>query len=176
MSQKHLEIFYANSLFSIPNSKIMKKIYLPNINTTKTLAGQMAKKLKGGEVLALSGPLGSGKTTFVQFLAKALGVKQAVRSPSFIVLQVFKINSKRITHNAKLLCHVDCYRLKDTKELNTLGLHDYLGKPNVITVIEWAEKIKKIFPPKTIWLKFKYAKHGRMALIRASNRHGIDFF
>src|SRR3989338_7370822 len=135
MSQKHLEIFYANSLFSIPNSKIMKKIYLPNINTTKTLAGQMAKKLKGGEVLALSGPLGSGKTTFVQFLAKALGIKQAVRSPSFIVLQIFKLQATSYKLEARTLCHVDCYRLKDAKELDALGLHDYLGKPNVITVI-----------------------------------------
>src|SRR3989338_6736434 len=161
MSQKHLEIFYANSLFSIPNSKIMKKIYLPNINTTKTLAGQIARDLKGGEVLAFSGPLGSGKTTFVQFLAKALGVKQAVRSPSFIVLQIFKLQATSYKLQATILCHIDCYRLKDTKELNTLGLHDYLGKPNVITVIEWAEKIKSILPRKTTWLKFQYTKGGR---------------
>ena len=146
----------------------MKKIYLPNIDATNTLAKQIAKNLNGGEVIGLSGPLGSGKTTFVQFLAKALGVKRTVKSPTFILLQAYKIreehrtrNTERGTQNEELLCHIDCYRLKNADELNALGLHDYLGKPNVITVIEWAEKIKSILPPKTICLNFQYTKGGR---------------
>jgi len=144
----------------------MKKcIILKNLADTRNLAIDIAKKLKGGEVLALSGPLGSGKTTFVQFLAKALGIKRTVKSPTFVLLQTYKINSKRITQNAKLFCHMDAYRLKGDEELGALGLHDYLGKPKVITVIEWAEKIKKALPPKTIWLKFQYAPRGRTITI-----------
>ena len=139
----------------------MKKIILKNLADTRKLAKDTAKKLKGGEVIALSGPLGSGKTTFVQFLAKALGVKQAVRSPSFIILQIFNLQATSYKLKPKLLCHVDCYRLKNADELAALGLLDYLGKPSVITVIEWAEKIKKVLPSKTIWLRFQYSKSGR---------------
>lgn len=163
----------------------MKQINLKTIQDTNELAAVVVARLRGGEVLALSGPLGSGKTTFVQFLAKALGVKRTVKSPSFVLLQTYKINLERRTHptsprttglrgarNAELLCHVDCYRLKSAKELDALGLHDYLGKPNIITVIEWAEKIKKALPPKTIWLKFKYTKTGRDVKIFLPHRAG----
>ena len=79
----------------------MKKIYLPNIDATNRLAKQIAKNLNGGEVIGLSGPLGSGKTTFVQFLAKALGVKRTVKSPTFILLQAYKIREEHRTRNTE---------------------------------------------------------------------------
>ena len=120
----------------------MKRFILKNLADTDKLARNVAKTLRGGGVIALSGPLGSGKTTFVQFLAKALGVKRTVKSPTFVLLQTYKIseehrtrNTERGTQKAKLLCHVDCYRLNNANELYALGLHDYLGKTNVITII-----------------------------------------
>lgn len=153
----------------------MKTLKLPTIQTTAELARQIAQTLNGGEILALSGPLGSGKTTFVQYLARELDAREQIKSPSFIVLQTFNIKSKFKRQKAKvqgkskklILCHVDAYRIKDKQELDALGLYDYLSRPDVITVIEWAEKIKKALPPKTIWLKFKYAKDGRSVLLHA---------
>lgn len=111
----------------------------------------MAKSLKGGEILALSGDLGGGKTTFVKGLAKGLGIRALVTSPSFVIVKEYKGRGL-----SKSLVHVDLYRLKGPEEIESLGLSDYLGKPDKISVIEWAEKIKEILPKKTIWLEFEF--------------------
>ena len=147
-----------------PQIKI-QKFRLSSLDDTQKLAQKIAKTLKGGEVLALTGPLGSGKTTFVQYLARALGVTKNVRSPSFIILQTFTIKSKFKRQKAKVqikskklqrttltLCHVDAYRLNDLSEIEALGLYDYLGKPDTVTVIEWAEKIRSVLPRHALWI------------------------
>lgn len=165
------------------NSKVKfktQKFYLRSLADTQQLAARIAAKLHSGEVLALTGPLGSGKTTFVQYLAKALGVKRSVRSPSFIVLQTFTINSKFKMQNSKvklktqklrdaplLLCHIDAYRLKSVAELEAIGLYDYLGRPGVITVIEWAEKIRSVLPTNVWQFIFNYQKGNRRVEIRS---------
>lgn len=136
----------------------MKKISLKSLADTQQLAQQLAATLRGGEVLALSGQLGAGKTTFTQALAKALGVKQTVKSPTFTILQTY--SAGRLT-----LCHVDAYRLKSINELEAIGLTDYLGQVNTITIIEWAEKIKKAIPRNATWLKFTLNKDSRTVLI-----------
>lgn len=147
-----------------------KKLPLLTLADTERLAWEIAATLRGAEVIALSGSLGAGKTTFTQALGRALGIKKEVKSPTFVVMHVHKINAKRITHNAKLktkfLCHVDAYRIEELSELETIGLQDYLGNPEVITVIEWAEKIKKILPKETLWLTFAYAKQGRSVTVK----------
>lgn len=111
---------------------------------------KIAADLKGGEVLALSGNLGSGKTTFVQGLAKGLGLKQRIISPTFILIRRYDLKNK-------YLYHVDLYRFeKDTvKEVKNLGIEDMWVSPNCITVIEWAEKIKDIIPKKATWVYFE---------------------
>jgi tRNA threonylcarbamoyladenosine biosynthesis protein TsaE len=117
---------------------------------TKKLASNFAKKLKGGEIIALFGDLGSGKTTFVQGLAKGLGVKERITSPTFVILNL---------HKAKKgleLAHFDLYRLNNEADLEGIGATDYLGKKNIISVIEWAEKAKKILPAGTIWITFEH--------------------
>ena len=147
-----------------PQIKI-QKFRLSSLDDTQKLAQKIAKTLKGGEVLALTGPLGSGKTTFVQYLARALGVTKNVRSPSFIILQTFTIKSKFKRQKAKVqikskklqrttltLCHVDAYRLNDLSEIEALGLYDYLGKPDTVTVIEWAEKMHSVLPRHALWI------------------------
>lgn len=117
---------------------------------TKRLAENFAKKLKGGEIIALFGDLGSGKTTFTQGLAKGLGIKEKVTSPTFVILNL---------HKAKKgleLAHFDLYRLNNEVDLEGIGAADYLGKKNIISVIEWSERAKKLLPKKTIWIKFKH--------------------
>ena len=76
-------------------------------NKTQELAVNFAKKLKGGEVLGLKGDLGSGKTTFVQGLAKGLGVKESVTSPTFVILNLHQAGKGRT------LAHFDLYRLNN---------------------------------------------------------------
>lgn len=113
----------------------------------------LAKKLKGGEILALEGDLGGGKTTFTKGLARALGLKKLITSPSFLVIKIYNIKKGRI----KKFCHIDVYRLKNGREIQGIGLSDYLNKKDTITVIEWADKIKNILKVfKIIKVLFKF--------------------
>ena len=129
-----------------------KTISLRTLNDTATLAGKIAATLKGGETIALVGELGAGKTTFTQLLAESLDVQQIVKSPSFTILQTYNasLKGRRIT-----LCHVDAYRLHDIDELEALGFYDYTTDPNTVTVIEWADRIKKALPRDSTWIEFK---------------------
>ncbi len=129
----------------------------PVLNTTLTeaegLAKKLAKNLKGGEILALIGPLGSGKTTFTKALAKELKIRAVVSSPTFVIMNQYQgILNKKVAY----LLHLDLYRTTSLKEVRALGLMESLGRQDTITVIEWADKIKKILPPNTIIIKFKH--------------------
>lgn len=117
------------------------------------LAKLVARQLKGGEIFALVGQLGSGKTTFVKAVGKALKIRDKITSPTFILLQGYetKLKNKKI-----LLFHLDLYRTKNYKEVKALGLNEFWGKPNTITFIEWADKIKKHLPKKTMTINFRH--------------------
>lgn len=117
-----------------------------------TLAQELAKDLIGGEVLGLVGDLGSGKTVFVQGLAKALGVKEAVSSPTFVLMKSYA------TKKGKYLIHVDAYRLTASDQLADIGLAEYFGRPDSIVVIEWADQVADFLPPGSMIIKFKEGK------------------
>jgi len=109
---------------------------------TKTVAALFAKKLKGGEIIALAGPLGAGKTVFVKGLARGLGIpEREVRSPSFVIL----IEHRR---GRLPLFHFDFYRFKKGAEIETVPFEDCLKAKGVI-VIEWPERIAEYLPPET---------------------------
>lgn len=113
---------------------------------TYELGKKFAATLKGGEIIGLIGDLGAGKTIFVKGLAKGLGVKRTVTSPTFVLMKVYKINKQKI----KNLVHIDAYRLNSMDDLIGIGVEEYLSKQDSIVIIEWADKIK--FSPK---YKFK---------------------
>lgn len=115
----------------------------------------LAKKLKGGEVIGLSGDLGGGKTTFVKGLAQGLGIKETITSPTFVLLKEYKLRPKGHLRGG-LLVHMDAYRVESENDLKSIGIEDYLVRSNVILVIEWAEKIKKYLPKNTIYIKFEF--------------------
>lgn len=119
-----------------------------SVAETEQLASQLASKLKGGEVLALLGDLGAGKTTFVRGLAKALGVsaKEYVRSPTFTLMNVYQ--------GRLPLYHFDFYRLNELGSFEQLGFEEYFTA-NGVCVIEWAEKFPDILPPTHFKLHFK---------------------
>lgn len=118
------------------------KIISQNIDDTQNLAKQIAQTLKGGEIIGLKGDLGAGKTAFVQGLAKALGVKEKVNSPTFILMKLYPV--KLTNCPIKLLVHVDAYRLNDYDELKNIGLEEYLNRPDTAVAIEWVEKVSQI--------------------------------
>ncbi len=104
--------------------------YLVNsVEETYEVAHKIADSLKGGEIILLNGNLGAGKTTFTKGLAKALGVKDTVTSPTFTFMKEY--NEGRIP-----LYHFDMYRVESEEELYELGLNDYLYMQGVC-VIEW---------------------------------------
>lgn len=95
---------------------------------TFAFAKRVADKLKGGEIILLNGDLGAGKTTFTKGLARALGVKETVTSPTFTYVKEY---NGRLT-----LYHFDMYRVSDADEVYELGLEEYFYKGGVV-VVEW---------------------------------------
>jgi tRNA threonylcarbamoyladenosine biosynthesis protein TsaE len=125
----------------------MEKIITKNFQETADLGFKIGQTCLGGEVFALHGNLGAGKTTFLQGLAKGLGVKNQVNSPTFNILKLYKTKSKSIV---KEFCHIDAYRLASGKDLLDLGVNEFLESRNTVTAIEWVEKVESILPKKII--------------------------
>ncbi|MCX8015972.1 MAG: tRNA (adenosine(37)-N6)-threonylcarbamoyltransferase complex ATPase subunit type 1 TsaE [Patescibacteria group bacterium] len=136
--------------------KVVLKSYSPQ--ETKKIANVLVKtflaqkKFAPPHIFALSGNLGVGKTNFVQGVAKALKIKQPILSPTFVIIKDFKINKRCFF---KKLYHIDCYRLEKISEIKNLGINDVFSNPTNLIFIEWPEKIKKIIPRETVWIKFK---------------------
>lgn len=132
------------------------EIVTKSAEETKKIATNLAEEtkeqplLKYAFIIALEGNLGSGKTTFIQGLAKGLKIKENVLSPTFLILKEFPILFKKY----KSFYHIDAYRLKHPKELLELGFNDLIKDPENIIVIEWADKIKKILPKYILKIKF----------------------
>jgi len=95
-------------------------------------------------VFGFVGNLGAGKTTFIQSFAKGLGVKGRLTSPTFVLMKKYGN-----------LYHLDCYRIKSHKDIMALDFQEVVSNFKNVILIEWAEKIKKILPKDTVWIKFK---------------------
>ena len=115
------------------------------------------RRPKGAVVLALTGELGSGKTTFAQGLAKGLGIKGRIISPTFILMRKYVLGFKNHESRFENFYHVDMYRFEDNieAEAKNLGIEEVWDNPRNIVVIEWAEKIKDLVPKKAIWVEFE---------------------
>ena len=150
----------------------MQKTLL-NLNDTKVFAKSFSNKLKanknGATVVGLVGDLGSGKTTFVKALARALGIRGRVSSPTFIIIKRFGLSAKT---GFKNLYHLDCYRVS-SKELVKLGFKEALKDKENLMVIEWADRIKSIMPKNSIWMKFSHPKYGRGRILEINQKLNI---
>lgn len=113
--------------------------------------GQSLRKGHPGRILALSGNLGSGKTTFVQGLAAGLGVRRPIKSPTFVIFMAYPIPKSQLT-----FYHFDLYRLNSLAELIELGFTEIINNKNHITAIEWPKKAKTILPKNTKWIHFHH--------------------
>lgn len=112
---------------------------------TKALGCRLAPALEAGDVLALCGDLGSGKTTFVQGLAKGLKVAEAVTSPSFVLVREYP--------GRLPVYHLDLFRLDRVDDLETIGYDEYVAGQGV-TLIEWAQKMRGAMPRDYVELAF----------------------
>jgi len=160
---------------------------------TKKIARILAREIsapdrvgtRGAHVLALSGELGAGKTTFAQGFAQALGVAERVLSPTFVLMKIYglpkkiKDKSKKIKNRRwifKHLIHIDCYRLASPKDLLHLGFKAILKDKDAIILIEWPERIKKILPPDALWLQFIHgARQNERRIKMSGSRGGVSW-
>jgi|SRR3989344_4161614 len=132
---------------------------------TRALGENFGKRLQGGEVLALSGNLGGGKTVFTRGLAVGLRIKKNVTSPTFAVLHPYPKAGPR---KNLTLYHFDLYRLKSPSELVGLGWTEVLADQHGIVVVEWPEKAKKLLPKKALRIKFTLSKQPNERIVEIS--------
>ncbi|MDD5291513.1 MAG: tRNA (adenosine(37)-N6)-threonylcarbamoyltransferase complex ATPase subunit type 1 TsaE [Patescibacteria group bacterium] len=118
---------------------------------TLALAKKYAKTLRGGTILGLIGNLGAGKTVFIKGLASGLGLKKNITSPTFVIMKVYPVKKGKV----KNFVHIDAYRIKEGRDLIAIGAQEYLNWPDTLTVIEWADRIKKVLPEKIRFIKIK---------------------
>ena len=113
---------------------------------TQALAERLAKLLRPGDVLAYTGPMGAGKTTFTVGLARGLGSSDWVSSPTFALVQEYR--------GPVPLCHFDFYRITGVDDLYATGFFDYLDGTRVLAV-EWSERIPDALPEGAIRIRFE---------------------
>ena len=136
----------------------MKEIITKTAQETKKIGRDLAGKIAKSQskdsqalVIGLEGELGSGKTAFVQGLAQGLGIKEAITSPTFVILKMVELKKG----NWSYFYHIDCYRINKPGDLLDLDFKEIINQPNIV-VVEWAERIKEILPKNTLWIRFEY--------------------
>ena len=140
---------------------------------TQKIATDLAHKIiktEKGAVIALEGELGAGKTTFIQGFAKALGVKEKVKSPTFVLMKKYIVpqNTKRKIQNT-FLYHLDCYRVVNEKDLKIPEIGEILGETRNIVFVEWAERVSKIIPKKHITVHVDHISENERKIIITDN-------
>jgi tRNA threonylcarbamoyladenosine biosynthesis protein TsaE len=131
---------------------------------TQALGAALGAAVQAGQVIALRGDLGAGKTTFVQGLARGLGVHSRVASPTFVL-----VNEYRAAGRGRLF-HVDTYRLGASidAEAATMGLEELLEDTEAVTAIEWADRVAALLPPDHLLVELEYGAQLDVRVIRIS--------
>ena len=109
---------------------------------SERLVSTLHPDIAGATIVTLSGDLGAGKTTFVKGIAKALGIKEHVTSPTFVIMKIYGLSEQKF----KRLVHIDAYRLKGLHHLKVLGWKDLIEDLGNLICIEWPEKIEEAIP------------------------------
>lgn len=156
MKRSHLSTSAAETkrIGRIAAEELLKSALAKPRSRASTLPGRRAA------VFALIGELGSGKTTFLQGFGKGLGIKRTLPSPTFLLARAYPVRRKFT------LYHIDCYRIKSSRDILDLGFRDWISHPDHIVVIEWADRIRRMLPKNSAWIIFS---HGRK-----KNERSID--
>jgi len=131
-----------------------KQVITTSSQETFIIGKKIGKSCIGSEVILLLGDLGAGKTVLAQGIASGLGCKDKVNSPTFNILKIYDIKSEK-PQKIRIFCHVDAYRLNTGKDLLSLGIEEFMDSPDTVTVIEWAEKVKSVWPHDSIKIQMR---------------------
>ena len=138
---------------------------------TRRIAGEVLRECGKGRplILALVGELGSGKTTFIQGLAGALGIREKVQSPTFVLMKRYRLSGR--VRSFRHLVHIDAYRLRRPAEAERLGFKQLLRDREAVVVIEWADRVRELVPPGAIWVSFRHGEqpHRRVIELKAQS-------
>ena len=137
-----------------------------SISDTYQLAKRFTQNISNGNIIALIGDLGTGKTTFTQGVAEALGIKENVGSPTFKLVSEYKGEDS-------WLYHIDAYRLNGSNDFLNIGGEEYLNTEKGITIIEWADIISDLLDDSVIHIHFSRLKNNSDS--RQINISGIQF-
>ena len=131
-----------------------------NLEETKEKAIKLKNKLceedkntHKARVVGFYGELGSGKTTFIQYLGETFGIKEKLLSPTFVIEKIYNIKNNRKFNR---FIHIDAYRLEEAGELRTLGWEEILRDSKNLIVVEWGGKVEELLPKDTlrVYLEF----------------------
>lgn len=129
----------------------------------RLIASEILKKGRddeGAVVLALTGALGAGKTTFTKAFVAACGVSDSVTSPTFVIEKRYPLMHKPFD----LLVHIDAYRLESAHELEVLGFRTLLTDSSALILLEWPEKVAEIIPQTARWIRFAHVSESERAI------------
>ncbi len=138
----------------------MREILIKNEKDTSLFAKELVSQIEKGDIIALVGELGTGKTTLSKYIAKELGVEETVTSPTFTIVQEYR--------SGKLpLYHFDVYRITNVEEMYQIGYEDYFFGDGV-SIIEWADIIEEIIPEKAKVIFIDYGQSPEERIYRCS--------
>lgn len=138
------------------------KITTTSEQQTQDLAQKILADFNTGGIIALNGDLGSGKTAFTKGVAKFLGIRKPITSPTFVLMKNYKTKHNKI----KYLVHVDTYRLANSQELVDIGLTDFFNRDDTLVIIEWADKIRDILPSDVFEINFEHGKNENERIVK----------
>ena len=137
-----------------------------SVEKTQDIAGQLVREIiakksakkNGAYAIALSGDLGSGKTAFIQGVAYALGVKEKVLSPTFLLMRSFGLGKDGEGQRAPFssMYHFDFYRLGNPKDVLDLGYEEVMENNDHLVVMEWADRFKQLIPKDAVWVNLEW--------------------
>ncbi len=138
-------------------------IGIKNIEELEVFGKVLGKKLSGGEIIMLNGELGAGKTTLSKFIAKGMGIRGNIQSPTFAILNI---------HEGEIpLYHFDFYRINDLSSFDDLGFDDYFFGDGVC-IIEWGKAFREILPSERIEIDIeKLEENSRRLTVNATEKY-----
>lgn len=141
------------------------ELFLPDPEALDALAQQLAPEVRSGGQIHLIGDLGAGKTHFVRALLRSLGVTDRIKSPSYALLEAYKVSN--------LYCyHFDFYRFEDPREWREAGFGDIFSQAAALILVEWPQNAGPELPAPDLAIGLRILPEGRMVTLQAHTLRG----